>query len=595
MLPTGGGKSICFQVPALVLGGITLVISPLIALMNDQVEGLKKRGIRAIAIHSGYNREEVKQWMENALQGHYQMIYLSPERLASDNFREYLPNLPVNMLVVDEAHCISMWGQDFRPAYRWIKEIYPLLKSPIIAAFTASAPSWIQDDILQQLQLQNPFVFRGEFHRSNLNFHCVHSENKNNYLLRLLQKNTGSALVFSSSRKEVEENAKLLSAHGIAATFYHAGLSNAERQKRQSDWTLNKFPVMCCTNAFGMGVDKPDVRLVVHTRPPKNPEDYYQEAGRAGRDGKESFCVLLYQQSDWREIEQQLREQHPDSKELERLYHATANFLQISPGHGDIEPLPISMEGISVKYGFTLKQTVLGLKALEVCGQIQLLEGGYMPSRIQFIAPYSEVYDFRIQGGALAQLVDVLLRQHGGIFEQPTVVNEFGLSKKLRLTEMEITSQLTQLQQRKMIRYWPQSQLPRLIFLGGRSMYPSINDKPLKELLARRLESIQRLRFYAEQPGCRSIFWQTHFAGESNYLACGKCDYCKKNRIKSTPENFNTSWIIQQIDSGALTVEALLNRAPIEFHSHCISQIRNLMDEGIVIKSPNGELSKSNR
>ncbi len=586
LLPTGGGKSICFQVPALVLGGLTLVISPLIALMKDQVEGLKKRGIRAAAIHSGYNLQEVKQMMENALQGHYQLLYVSPERLSTENFREYLPNLPIKLLVIDEAHCISMWGQDFRPSYRLIKEVKSIIPNAIVAAFTASAPSWIQEDIVQQLELQNPFVFKGEFFRPNLHFYAIHTENKSGYMLRLLKRTKGCVLIFSSSRKETEENARFLHSQGINASFYHAGLSAQERSKRQNQWTQGQFPVMCCTNAFGMGVDKPDVRLVLHTRPPKNPEDYYQEAGRAGRDGKDSYCVLLYQPSDWVEIEKQLREQHPEKAELERIYHATANTLQIGPGQGYIEPIPFSPSAIANKFSITLRSIGIGLKALEICQQVQILESGYMPSRIQFIAPYHEVYEVRIQSGVLANTVDILLRQHGGIFEFPTVINESMLAKRLRLPEIEIKRQFFQLQQMRIINYWPQTDLPRILFTGGRSMYPSINDTALKELLKMRLLSLERLRSYATQEYCRSNFWQGYFSGSTQFPLCGKCDVCKRKKINSE-KSYNEHWILQQIQSTAISHEDLLKKVPTEMQNQCIAMIRNLLDEGLIVQINN--------
>lgn len=593
LLPTGGGKSICFQVPALALGGVTLVISPLIALMKDQVEGLKRRGIRAAAIHSGYNNHEVKQMMENALQGHYQILYVSPERLETDNFREYLPNLNIKLLVIDEAHCISMWGQDFRPSYRKIKEVKSFIPDAIIAAFTASAPSWIQEDIIQQLELKDPFVFCGEFHRENLNFYSVNTENKSGYILRLLQRIQGCVLIFSSSRKETEENARFLQSNGIAATFYHAGLSANDRNNRQSQWMQGKYPVMCCTNAFGMGVDKPDVRLVIHTRPPKNPEDYYQEAGRAGRDGAESYCILLHQASDWVEIEQQLREQHPNKSELERIYHATANTMQLSPGQGNVEPIPFSPATIATKYSLPLRTVSIGLKALEVCEQIQLMESGYMPSRIQFIAPYQEVYNVRIQSNVLANTVDILLRQHGGIFEFPTVINETALAKRLRLPDIEIRRQLTHLQKLRLINYWPQTDMPKILFRGGRSMYPSINDTPLKQLLQLRLKSLHRLKEYASLDVCRSVFWQQYFSGLGPYNHCGKCDVCKR---KNNKFKYSEKWILQQIQIKPQSLAELLKLIPTELQNNCTSIVRNLIDDGKINQQENMlVMGKSNK
>ncbi len=543
LLPTGGGKSICFQVPGMVLGGLTLVISPLIALMKDQVEGLKKRDIRATAIHSGFSKAEVKQILENALQGHYHFLYISPERLATEAFREYLPNLNIKLFVIDEAHCISMWGPDFRPSYQLIKEVKSLLPGIPIAAFTASAPKWIQTDIIQQLTLENQFVYQGDFFRSNLIFYNISTENKSGTALRLLKRSQGSAIVFGSSRREVEETCRFLQAQGLSATFYHAGLSGEERNLRQRNWIRNQARIMVCTNAFGMGVDKPDVRLVVHLKPPKNPEDYYQEAGRAGRDGNPAHGILLHQPSDWLTIKEQIIQQHPPKEVLERMYHITANALQLAPGNGAGEPHHINPVAVAEKYHLKLSEYIIGLKALEVCKQIRFLESSWMPSRVQFIASYQEVYDLRIRKSTLSDLTDVLLRSHGGIFEHPVVIQEAQLAKRLRLAEVEIKRQLNQLKQMRLMEYWPQSDLPSVMFLEGRSMYPSIDIQAIEILKTRKLEAFQHLHEYAHQNACRSAFWQHYFQPEktdSNFQ-CGKCDVCKSKVSSNSKRQTDTS------------------------------------------------------
>ncbi|MEK0421821.1 MAG: hypothetical protein RLZZ161_1672, partial [Bacteroidota bacterium] len=334
LLPTGGGKSICFQVPGMMHDGLNLVICPLISLIKDQVDALQRRNIEAVGLHSGLTHKETRHIMDKALRGDYRFLYISPERLATENFREYLPNLNIKLLVVDEAHCISQWGYDFRPAYLRIAECRSLLPDVPFAAFTASAPPYVVKDIADKLGLNDPRISMGDFGRPNLHFHVKEYEDKYGFVLKMLANTRGSSLVFARNRKETEDLSAFLQQHGLSADYYHAGISGAERARKQDLWMNNQLRVMCCTNAFGMGVDKPDVRFIFHLTPPPSPEDYYQEAGRAGRDGKDSWCVMLYRQADFEQLKVQVDARFPNADVLNRVYKALMAYLDVPEGGG---------------------------------------------------------------------------------------------------------------------------------------------------------------------------------------------------------------------------------------------------------------------
>ena len=587
LLPTGGGKSICFQVPALLKPGLTLVISPLIALMKDQVENLTNKGIPAVSLHSGLSRDETNQILNNALNGAYKLLYLSPERFTTQNFKGYLPNLNISLLVIDEAHCISMWGHDFRPSYQRIAEIKTLLPSIQIAAFTASAPQWIQDDILQGLQMQSPFVFMGDFRRNNLTFYSFNTTAKQQVILRLISKSQGSALIFGNTRNAVEDIAQWLHNEGISTTFYHAGLAHNERSKRQQDWIQNKIRVMVCTNAFGMGVDKPDVRLVVHLAPPKNPEDYYQEAGRAGRDGQSSYCILLHSAQDWENIQKGLTQQHPPEPVLRTAYHNILNGLQISDGEGALQPFPVDLFGIAKQKQLPPRDLYFAAKALEVVGQWHFIEGNWQPAKIQMIGSYDEVYDFKENSKAMSPLLDILLRGQGGVFDHPVVIHEEWLAQRLRSEAEQLKKDLMFLEKRGILRYFPATDLPTIILPEGRSLYPSINVDGLMKLYQRRVEALQKFYDYAHSNRCRAAFWTQYFGGKSE--DCGKCDNCRK-KAESDPMRLARRWWNTTLQGQPQTTSLIMTKIPLAKREILTQGLRTLMDEGCIIENNQGEL-----
>ena len=601
LLPTGGGKSICFQVPAVSKSGTTLVVSPLIALMKDQVETLNRKGIPAAALHAGLSRQEIQNTLEHALHGTFKLLYVSPERLATQNFRGYLPNLNVQLLVVDEAHCISMWGQDFRPSYQRLSELRQLLPGIPMAAFTASAPAWIQDDIIQGLQLRKPYIHRGDFSRNNLIFHALESQDKANHIVRILGRSQGSALVFGHTRKSVENLCRILIEKGISASFYHAGLSNSERSERQNQWVHNTVRVMVCTNAFGMGVDKPDVRLVIHSFPPKNPEDYYQEAGRAGRDGQLSHCVLLHHPNDWKEIHESLLQQHPSEEILKHAYHGILNALGISDGEGEWQSHPVNLALIAQQLNLHPKNLYYAVKALEILGQWQWMEGNWQPATVMMTGPHDEIYAFKEQHPAYGILLDSLLRGHGGIFDHPVNIHEASLARRLRKGDfdrevsneeiLQVQRMLGQMEKLQLMRYQPATEWPMLSLTESRSLYPSLNMPLLQRLLHRRLEALDQLIHYAQSNECRSAFWRSHFTAETQPPSCGTCDVCKrKDRIAGDARS-RKFWHNELLKHPNSKVSYVLKHFPVTQQQLLIETLRIMLDEGCIIENENQTLS----
>ena len=587
LLPTGGGKSICFQVPALLKPGLTIVISPLIALMKDQVENLTNKGISAAALHSGMSGEETQQILNNALKGTYKLLYLSPERFSTQNFKGYLPHLNLSLLVIDEAHCISMWGHDFRPSYQRVAEFKSLLPHTQIAAFTASAPQWIQDDIIRGLQLRSPFVFMGDFQRSNLAFYAFNTTAKQQVILRLLSKLRGSTLIFGNTRKAVEDVSKWLQNEGISSTFYHAGLDFQERSNRQQAWIQNHIRVMVCTNAFGMGVDKPDVRCVIHLAPPKNPEDYYQEAGRAGRDGQSSFCVLLHSTQDWQMIEKGLAQQHPNESVLKLAYHNILNALQISDGEGALQPLPVDLYTIAQKKQMPPKDLYYAAKALEVVGQWHFIEGNWQPAKVLMTGSYDEICDFRDNSPALSPLLDILLRSQGGIFDHPVIIHEETLAKRIHKEVEQLKNDLLFLEKRGILKYFPATELPTILLPEGRSLYPSIHTEGLVQLYQRRVEALGKFYGYAHSEKCRSAFWTEYFGGKS--MDCGHCDNCRKN-TESDPMRLARRWWNTTLQGQPQPKNLILSKIPLAKREILTQGLRTLMDEGCIIENHQGKL-----
>ncbi|RYZ24638.1 MAG: ATP-dependent DNA helicase RecQ, partial [Chitinophagaceae bacterium] len=468
LLPTGGGKSICYQVPALAQDGICIVVSPLIALMKDQVENLRKRGIGALVIYSGMQRKDIIRTLENARQDYFKFLYVSPERLETSLFKEYLPALNVNLIAVDEAHCISQWGYDFRPSYLKIAALREELPDVPVLAVTASATEAVQKDICEKLQFQKPAVFRQTFERKNLSYSVFQVDAKATKLVDIVKKVQGSGIIYCKSRKRTTEVASLLQMHGISANFYHAGLSSEERSKRQQDWIENKTRIIVCTNAFGMGIDKPDVRTVVHMDAPDCLENYYQEAGRCGRDGKKAYAVLLYDGRDVDDLETLHVNRYPSFEIIKQVYDGLVNFLQIPVNDGQDKVYSFRFDEFVRNFKLNVHQALSALQALETDGWIEYNEKNFTPSTLGFTTSKKVLYDFYEQHPEFEEILTALLRTYEGIFDFPVFISEALLVKLMRLEEKQIKELLLKITGFGIIQYTPQNDAPQIVFRKNR-------------------------------------------------------------------------------------------------------------------------------
>jgi len=469
LLPTGGGKSVCFQVPALAKEGLCLVVSPLIALMKDQVENLKQKGIPSLAIYSGMSFLEIKKTLQNAAYGNYKFLYVSPERLETNLFLEYLPAMHINLLAVDEAHCISQWGYDFRPPYMRIANLRELLPAVPVLALTASATKVVQDDICDKLLFpKTQKRFRQSFERPNLSYSVFNVASKQNKLLEILKNVPGTAIVYCKSRKHTKEIADLLLMNKINADYYHAGLHNEDRNKKQENWISNKTRVIVCTNAFGMGIDKPDVRVVVHYDVPDCLENYYQEAGRAGRDGKRSYAVLLYNNKEIESLQEQTDIRFPKGEDIKQVYIAVMNHLQVPAGTGEGMSFDFDIAAFSIAFKLNILTATYAIKALEQEDIISFNEVFFKPSTIVFTTGKDELNDFEKQYPNLEPILKGLLRSYEGIFDFPATVYENQLAKFLQMDVNSLKKDLKKINDLGVISYAPQKDKPQITLLQNR-------------------------------------------------------------------------------------------------------------------------------
>lgn len=542
LLPTGGGKSICFQVPALTKDGICLVISPLIALMKDQVENLKKRGVPALCIYSGMTFMETKRTLQNAIHGNYKFLYVSPERLETKLFLEYLPAMNINLIAVDEAHCVSQWGYDFRPPYLRIANLREHLTGVPVLALTASATKNVQDDICEKLTFSSGHKrFQQSFERPNLSYSAFNAASKQNKLLEILNNVPGTAIVYCKSRKHTKDIADLLKLKSINADFYHAGLSNEERSRKQENWIQDKTRVIVCTNAFGMGIDKPGVRVVVHYDVPDCLENYYQEAGRAGRDGKRAYAVLLYSERELQDLQQQTNIRFPGKEVIKKMYTDVMNHLQVPAGSGEGISYDFDIAAFSSFFKTDPLTAVYGVKVLEQEGIFVFSETFFKPSTVVFTCTKEEINDLEIRHPALDNLVKALLRSYEGIFDFPSNINEANLAKFIKQSREVVISQLQQLASFGIIVYEAQKDKPQVTLLQNR-MYADSFVLDLDNYLKRKQLFEERTApmclFTESSIQCRSKQIGAYFnAGiEKN---CGICDNCiNQQSIELSKEEF---------------------------------------------------------
>ncbi len=593
LMPTGGGKSICFQVPTLAQDGMCLVITPLIALMKDQVEQLKNRGISAEAIYSGMHYKAIDRMLDNACQGHYKFLYISPERLFTELFSARLPQMPVRLLAVDEAHCISQWGYDFRPAYLQIGEIREVLPRVPVLALTATATPKVVEDIQEKLLFRENNVFKKSFERKNLSYAVLEENNKHSRIIELLQKIPGSGIIYVRNRRKTREIAQSLRYHNISADFYHAGLDMEERSEKQDKWIRNEIRVMVSTNAFGMGIDKADVRLVVHWELPDGLEAYYQEAGRAGRDEKRSFAVLLYNESDRKRMEEQYEQSFPSLKDVQRVYRAIGSYLQLAVGGGKGQSYDFELVNFSQNFKMKPVEVLNALKILEQAGWISLSEAIFHPSTLKILAGREALYDYGIRNPKMDTIIKTILRSYQGAASQEVYLKEHRLARFLKIPQLHLQNALSKMAQAGIIQYQPQKDQPQLTFLKDRVPVEDITID-LKLLRFRKKEAKRRLERafqYAEIPICRSQQLLKYF-GQRNPPKCGQCDVCRGKASHVISEHDFKEFqheILSLLEDAPLSIQELIRQFPAEHREHVLTVTQFLIDEE-KIKSEDGKL-----
>ena len=598
LLPTGGGKSLCFQIPALVNEGICLVVSPLIALMKDQVDALKSKGILAAAIYSGMSYREIDRTLDNCIYGNYKFLYVSPERLKADLFIERFRQMNVNLIAVDEAHCISQWGYDFRPPYLEIAEIRQYHPKVAVLALTASATPEVCADILEKLEMKAPKEFRQSFARVNLSYSVRIVENKIEKGTEILNRVPGSAIWYVRNRHATHQIAKALTQMGISASAYHAGLSMADRAKRQEEWKGNKIRVMVSTNAFGMGIDKPDVRVVIHSDLPENLENYYQEAGRAGRDGKKAFGVLMVNEEDFELVLTRSALMYPPTDFLKRVYQCLANFYRIAVGSNMLSSFDFEWNEFANTYNLGVLETFYALKVLEEEGFIGLSESYYSPSKVHFNVDPGRLYEIQIAHAKLDPIIKMLLRTYGGnIFSEYIKIQEAKLAKSLEIKESDLIKSLQQLVQMEVMDYDQRKDKPQLTFLTPRydagKLPLNLNRIELRRELTLH-KAVKMVEYARQKKICRTQYIQEYF-GEKTDETCGICDWCQEDRKSKDPEGteirFQTRVLETLKQGGELTEHQLLDSLRLPASEKNLNFIRQLQDHGLITLLQDGKLS----
>ena len=601
LLPTGGGKSICFQVPALMKEGICLVVSPLIALMKDQVDALKRKSILATAVYSGMGKREIDTILDNCIYGNYKFLYVSPERLKTDLFIERFKQMKVSMIAVDEAHCISQWGYDFRKPYLDIAEIRPHHPQAPIIALTASATLAVKKDIIEKLQLQKPQVFVKSFARSNLSYAVRFVENKIEMAVKILQKVPGASIVYVRNRKGTKDIATALHSVGISAHFYHAGLDNKARDARQQDWMTGKVRVMVATNAFGMGIDKPDVRSVIHLDLPENLENYYQEAGRAGRDELKSYTVLLINENDIKTILERADIAYPPIDFIRKVYQSLANFFRVAVGSSLMSSYDFDISEFIKTYQLELMPTYNALKVMQEEGFLDLNESFFSPSSLHFLIDQSKLYEFQIANAKLDPLIKVLLRMYGGeLFSTYISIQEEKLAQILNISQSEAVKALGLMDQFGVIAYNKRKEKPQVTFLTPRydAAQLPLDVRRIKERSANSKEKAESIVGYARNDKLCRTNQLLHYFGEESDMICGVCDVCVAIRKEKRKAELETKLRLRIVEAlhkeKTMSMEELLSEAGANNDTFSVGILREMEDEGLIETSEEGKIKLNN-
>lgn len=565
LLPTGGGKSLCYQLPALLTDGLTLVISPLIALMQDQVQQLNARNIAAAFLHAGLRFTEAEDILEQCRTGQIKLLYISPERLQNRQFRDYLPALRIRLLAVDEAHCVSQWGHDFRPEYLRIKEVRSELKNVPLLALTASATPAVLDDILLQLDIPDARIFRKSFRRDNIYYDIVKTENKTGILLEQLAASSAAAIVYCKSRRRTEQIAQLLQQQGIPALAYHAGMPKSTRSEHQELWIGNQVQVMVATSAFGMGIDKADVATVIHTEPPESLEAYYQESGRAGRNGQAAKALILYDSKDITQLESTTERYYPPADYLRQLYQAVCNYLQIPVGSEPDKYYDFDLNVFFERFRFDALSGARGLRLLAREGLWSISDGLFRPATVQFIVDRSVLDELQQRYPLPALIGNALLRLYSGIFHYKTVVHPGQIARYLRMNKTDVVKGLQQLHNMQVISWEPDREGPLMHFHHYRVKSSDLiidtrRIQRLKEQHAQRIEALTR--YLQNGNTCKSRMLLGYF-GETMQEDCGHCVYCTNKQHEEIPEQAIQEAILSLVRlRPGISAEAILSDLP---------------------------------
>lgn len=599
LLPTGGGKSICFQVPALCMEGLCIVVSPLIALMKDQVDSLRKKEIKAVAINSSMTMREIDIALDNCIYGNYKFLYVSPERLQTDLFQQRLQKMNVNLIAVDEAHCISQWGYDFRPPYLKIKDIRTHLPKVPVLALTATATPDVVKDIQLQLGFTKENVLRKSFNRPNLAYVVLHEEDKSKRMLKVVKNVGGSGIVYERSRRKTVETAAFLESNKINSAFYHAGIDAPKRAAVQELWISNTVQVMVATNAFGMGIDKPDVRFVIHTDLAESLEAYFQEAGRAGRDEKKAYAVLLVSNKDKIELKKRVLTAFPEKDEIKQVYHALSNYFHLAMGSGADHFFEFDIADFCNKYKLEALRVLSCIRFLEKEEYLLLTESVYMPSRLKITGTKEQLYEFQVANQEVDAVIKVMLRSYSGLFFEYVNIFENDIASRTKLDKAKVLSILYRLQEHELVSYFPQSSLPKLSFGRGRIdtgllTFSKENYELRKKVFQQKTEAV--LNYADNKLFCRSRLLLAYF-GETNSEDCGVCDVClERNKQELSDADFENiaEKIKAMLSVSSLGLKELVEQCEIKKEALVIKTLQVLMEEGTVMYNEENKLILNN-